>query len=341
LNSALAALGPEQVMELLAAEGVRTKVEPGGKVFPESDKALDVLAALLARLKRSGCATAFEEPLVGLEVAGDGFRLTTPQRVFGAGKVILTTGGQSYPGCGTTGDGYRWATSLGHTVVSPRPALVPLRTDLAWVTQMQGITVPEVELKVVERESEPSAGAGKKRRPMAEARGSLLFTHFGLSGPVTLDVSRAVSGHAQSEKLRVVCDFLPQMPVKQWDAWIAAQRAEGGKRQLGSLFAELLPRRLADTLVEQAGMSLQQRLAELSNTQEQRLFQAARQQAIVITGTLGFRKAEVTAGGVALEEIDSRTLESKRVPGLDLDGPIGGYNFQAAFSTGFLAGESV
>ena len=150
LHSALAALGPEQVIELFEAEGVPTKVEPGGKVFPHSDREADVLAALLARLKRTDCTLALNEPLLELRREGDEFLLVTTRRSLSARKVVLATGGQSYPASGSTGDGYRWAAELGHTIVPPRPVLVPITTHAAEVLALQGITIPDVRASVLD-----------------------------------------------------------------------------------------------------------------------------------------------------------------------------------------------
>lgn len=348
LHSALSVLGPQQLIDLLEAEGVPTKVEPEtGKVFPASDKALDVLAALVARLKRSGCVLACEEPLEDLRRAEPGFRLQTLKRTCTADRVVLTPGGKSYPGAGTTGDGYRWAAALGHTILTPRPALVPLRSDAQWVLLLKGLTVPDVLVKIVQECAASPAGE-KQDRVLACRRGSLLFTHFGLSGPAVLDVSRVVSAHPRPVSLRVVCDFLPDIEADQLHARFFTHRGESGKRQVVRVLAQALPHRLAQALAQQAGLAPGRRVAELEKSERARLLQAVKHLAIPITGTLGFKKAEVTAGGVALDEVDSRTMESRLVPGLfmagellDLDGPIGGYNFQAAFSTGCLAGESV
>src|SRR3954449_5715009 len=182
LHSALAALSVRQTIAFFEAEGVAVKVEETGKVFPVSNKALDVLDALLRRLRRSGATLALEEPVRDLQVLPPGFALTTPHRVVAARRVILTTGGRSYPGSGTTGDGYALASQFGHTVVPPRPALVPVTVAAPWVAELRGVTIPDVTLRVCEAD-----------RTLTAARGSLLFAHFGLSGPVVLDVSRAVS----------------------------------------------------------------------------------------------------------------------------------------------------
>src|SRR5262249_28983047 len=181
LHSALAALPVQDTVALFEAEGVATKTEETGKVFPVSDSAKDVLDALLRRLARSGASLALEEPLRDLRPGPGGLTLTTPRRTLTAPAVVLTTGGRSYPGSGTTGDGYALGAALAHTIVPPRPALVPITTTAPWVAGLRGVTVPDVALAVLDGD-----------RALASARGSLLFAHFGLTGPVALDVSRAV-----------------------------------------------------------------------------------------------------------------------------------------------------
>ena len=349
LHSALAALGPQQLVDLIEAEGVATRVEPNGKVFPASGKAGHVLAGVIRRLKRSGVTLAVEEPLVDLRPHPSGFRLVTTKRTLLAKQVVLTTGGCSYPGCGTTGDGYLWAAALGHTIVRPRPALVPIVTDATWVADLQGIAIPDMLLRVAGAVGGPSpGGTGAKRdKPQGQWRGALLFTHFGLSGPAVLNASRVVSACPRGRRPLLECDFVPGVKEEQLDEMLAAASTRSGRR-VAALLEGWLPRRLADVLVVQARLAPDRRVAELSRQERSRLVRAVKRLSIRTTGTLGFEKAEVTAGGVSLGEIDSRTMQSKRVPGLfvagellDLDGPIGGYNLQAAFSTGYLAGESV
>jgi hypothetical protein len=349
LHSALAALGPQQLVDLIEAEGVPTRVEPGGKVFPASGKASHVLAAVLRRLKAAGASLAVQEPLVDLRPHPSGFHLVTAKRTLSARKVVLTTGGCSFPGCGTTGDGYRWAAALGHTVVAPRPALVPIVTDAAWVADLQGIALPDAMLRVADAGSGPSPGAAGAKRDTLHGpwRGAILFTHFGLSGPAVLDASRVVSACPRGRRPTLQCDLVPGVKEEQLEKMLAAASNRSGRRA-AALLQQWLPRRLADALVVRARVAPDHRAAELSREERLRLVQAVKRLSIRATGTLGFEKAEVTAGGISLGEIDSRTMESKRVPGLfvagellDLDGPIGGYNLQAAFSTGYLAGESV
>jgi predicted Rossmann fold flavoprotein len=288
-------------------------------------------------LKRSGCELALEEPLSSVERLDHGFQLSTPRRTFTADRLLITTGGQSYPGCGTTGDGYRWLAQLGHTIVPPRPALVPITTSAPWVPSLSGVTIPDTGLRLIQ--------PGDKPKVLDRRRGSLLFTHFGLSGPVALDISRHVSGHQRPQSLRLECDFLPTESMAALEERLKRQASTEGRKQVLALIPDSVPRRLSEILLREAGLAPDHKAAELSNERRKALAKAIKESPVPVTGTRGFAKAEVTAGGVSLDEIDSSTMQSKLVPGLylagevlDLDGPIGGYNFQAAFSTGWLAG---
>jgi predicted Rossmann fold flavoprotein len=353
LHSPLAALGPRDLVALLNAEGLATKVEPGGKIFPRSDRAADVLNALLRRLDRSGAELALGEAVTAVVRHGDAFRIETSGRKADCQKLIVTTGGKSYQGCGTTGDGYGWLSQLGHTIRPPRPALVPLISEELWLRELAGITVPDVLLRVVDpaRMESQTRKSGRDRLPpgvMIERRGSLLFTHFGLSGPVALDVSRAVTAADNPRDLVLVADFLPDRSAELLSKELAENATTDGKKLVAGIIADQLPRRLVDSLLDRAAMLADRRMAELSKAERTALVHQLKHCEIRVAGSRGFEKAEVTAGGVALAEVDSRTMESKLVPNLyiageilDLDGFIGGYNFQAAFSTGWLAGESV
>ncbi len=337
LHSPLAALDPEQLVAWFEAEGVRTKVEPTGKIFPISDRATDVLEALLQRLRRSGSSLALSEPLLKLQTSNGLFDLTTAHRYLSARHVVIASGGKSYPGCGTTGDGYAWARQFGHTIVTPRPALTPVTTNDAWVRDLQGLTIPDVTVRVTRRDGSE----------LARRRESFLFTHFGLSGPAVLDVSRAITEQAEPHLLDLRCDFLPSESAAAVDHWLAQEAVRQGRKQLVNVLDTKLPRRLSEAIV--AGCHCgEQRMAELSKRLRSQVGGWIKDAAIHVSGTRGFKKAEVTAGGIDLDEIDSRDMQSKRQPGLfligevlDLDGPIGGYNFQAAFSTGWLAGQYV
>jgi hypothetical protein len=379
LHSALAALGPADLVKLIEDEGVPTKVEETGKIFPVSDRAVDVVEALLARLRRSGAALFVEAAVERVEVGGRGqvtgdggqgteiapeagsneretgrFLVTvrrgretdSPREVLESRSVILTTGGKSYPGSGTTGDGYAFAAAFGHTIVPPRPALVPLTTDAAWVRELSGITIPDLRVTIWASSDGQSIAPGQKK-PLDERRGSVLLAHFGLSGPAILDISRTVTAAADPRSLVLACDFLPDVRADQLEANLRDLAARDGKKQLAAAIAPELPRRLVEQLLRLAGLAPDLKLAELPKAGRTRLVSVLKGAMVPLSGTRGFAKAEVTAGGVSLAEVDSRSMQSKLIPGfylagevLDLDGPIGGYNFQAAFSTGFLAGKS-
>jgi predicted Rossmann fold flavoprotein len=213
---------------------------------------------------------------------------------------------------------------------------VPITVAAPWITELRGVTLPDTGVRVCEG-----------TRTLVAARGSLLFAHFGLSGPVILDVSRAVSGHASPTSLTLELDFLPGTKEQELDEALRLETAAEGRKLLTAVLAGRVPRRLAEAILPRAGLAPDRKSAALSRPERQRLVGALKRLGLPVTGTLGFGKAEVTAGGVALDEVDSRTMQSKKVPGLyfageilDLDGPIGGYNFQAAWSTGWLAGQS-
>jgi predicted Rossmann fold flavoprotein len=337
LHSALAALSVQQTVAFFEAEGVPTKVEETGKIFPVSNKAIDVLDALLRRLKRSGATLALEEPVTDIRKPRDVFEVVTPQRVLTCPRIILTTGGQSYPGSGTRGDGYTWAAKFGHTIVAPKPALVPLKVEADWIAELRGVTLADVGVKILEQS-----------KTLAATRGGFLFAHFGLSGPAPLDISAVVSRHPNPQSLELELDFLPARSEADFDSFLRTESLASGKKQLAVVLSDFLPRRLCDALLTLCGQPVDRRAAGLSKVDRQKLAQAVKRLRLPIRGTLGFEKAEVTSGGVSLDEVDSRTMESKLCPGLflageilDLDGPIGGYNFQAAWSTGWLAGGSV
>ncbi|QVL32169.1 NAD(P)/FAD-dependent oxidoreductase [Telmatocola sphagniphila] len=337
LHAPLAHFGVREVIQFFQGEGVATKVEDTGKIFPVSNKAADVLEALVKRVQRVGAQLALEESVTELKKDSLGFEIVTTRRTMQIPKVLLTTGGQSYPGCGTRGEGFAFVSQLGHTIVPPKPALVPIQVQADWVGELRGITLPDVSLKVLEN--------GKT---LSSRRSGFLMAHFGLTGPAPLDVSKSISRHPQPGSLLLEIDFLPAMSENQFDEFLQKESLASGKKQLAVVLSELLPRRLADMSLLQTGLQVDRKAAGLSKADRLKLVQWIKKLRIPIRGTLGFEKAEVTTGGVNLKEVDSRDMQSKIVPGLylageilDLDGPIGGYNFQSAWSTGHLAGANL
>ena len=358
LRSALAALTPEDVIQKIESQGVATKVESTGKIFPVSDRAIDVRDALVTMATTAGAQILTEQNVLSLEHMDapsfdEGyFRVMTEAASYFGRKLILTTGGRSYPGCGTTGDGYPWAEHFGHSIVTTVPALAPVICHQEWVHDLKGITVEDVELSLWP--VLPPEGT-RKPKPLDIGRGPLLMTHFGFSGPTVMNLSRTIAQRevasdcdSTSGELVLRCDFLPGMTDNMLLDEFRQRKQTTGRQPASQLLARFFPRRLMEALMQQAGVPQTQKNADLSNQQIQRLVDVVKRLNFPVHGTLGYKKAEVTAGGVNLAEVDSRNMQSKLQPGLffageilDIDGPIGGFNFQAAFSTGWLAGQHV
>lgn len=362
LHSALATLGPTEVIEKIESQGVATKIESTGKIFPVSNKAIDVRDALVGLARQSGAEIRNEHSVDSVEKSGDQFVVQSVGQRLTSRSLLITTGGKSYPGCGTTGDGYSWATGFGHSIVDTVPALVPILNNASWANDLKGITIEKSRVAVWQPQIVPDSTEGltksqlKKLRPrtLVERDGSILFTHWGFSGPSVLDVSREVARHSQAKKLKLICDFLPSQSAAQFEEFLIRKKSASGKQNVGNLLNELFPKRLAESLLSQAGASgevgasfeLDSKNAELSKRDLASIADQVKRCKFDINGTLGFEKAEVTAGGIKLKEVDSKTMQSKLVEGLffagevlNLDGPIGGFNFQSAFSTGWLAGQ--
>lgn len=348
LRSALAALPPERVIEIVEAEGVATKVEDTGKIFPVSNKAIHVRDALQKHAVDHGVELRLNFSVDDVQKDTDGFVVRSGDDVVRGKRLLLTSGGQSYPGCGTTGEGYEWARQFGHRIVNPVPALTPLTTDETWIHDLKGITVPDASISIVRNDPSRAAGDYGLKQFLDTRRSSLLFTHFGFSGPSSLDISRVITRDDDCKDMSVICDFLPQIGFEPFLAEFTSTLKAAGSKQLSKIVPQFVPRRLAEAIIVRAGIELEQRAAEMSKKQIRSLVVQLKACLVPLSGTLGFKKAEVTAGGVHLSEVDSKTMQSKLVEGLffageilDIDGPIGGFNFQAAFSTGWLAGQFV
>lgn len=360
LRRAVHRLTPAAVVEFFHATGVPTKIEShNGKVFPASDRALDVQRALLSRMAEAEVDLRLGQAVTAIQPSAEGWHVVTEDRKWSASALLVTTGGRSYPGCGTTGDAYAWLESLGHTIVSPRPALVPLTSGDEWVKELSGLTLEDAHLRIVPASTVaefvrmPDAVqrlAVCRKTQRIERRGSLLFAHFGLTGPAAMDVSRCVTDCRSPYDVRLLLDLLPEWTIERIQADLQTQTSQQGSRTLSRWLCESLavPQRLASSVLAVRQLDAQLRLAELPKTGRNALLADLKSLPITITGSRGFAKAEVTAGGVSLAEVDPKTMVSRRAAGLylageilDVDGPIGGYNFQAAFSTGWLAAESI
>lgn len=337
LYSALHGFGPGDTMAFFEARHVPLKTERGNRVFPVSDSAAQIVEALLdfvregdTRLEQADCTKilAGEAGVEGV-ACRDG-------RVFHAPAVVLCTGGKSYPGTGSDGSGYRLAQALGHTLVEPRGSLVPLETEEAWCGQITGLSLRNVTLTLLQD------GA---KKPVYQELGEMLFTHFGISGPLVLTASSYMKS---AQGYRILIDLKPGLDLQKLDARLLRDFAQQKNKDFANALGDLLPKSLIPVVVALAGIGGETKVHQI--TKEQRLALAALLKALPVTPK-AFRpvsEAIVTAGGVQVKEVDPRTMESKLVPGLyfagellDVDGTTGGYNLQIAFSTGVLAARSI
>ncbi|TWU40705.1 BaiN/RdsA family NAD(P)/FAD-dependent oxidoreductase [Novipirellula artificiosorum] len=336
LQRSVGAFPPHEVVRMFAELGVATKVESTGKVFPQSDRAIEVRDALERQAVDAGVKILRKQSVHRLLREPSNWWVETEQDRFSADRVIVTSGGRSWPACGTTGDAYGWLQQLGHTLIATRPALVPLTGGDRWTHELSGITLDDCIVTA------KNHSVDQKKHQMAR-RASWLFTHFGFSGPAAMDISRIVTLNEDRKRLQVTLDVLPDRSAESIETTLVEAAAVSGARKISSLLSDWLPSRFATALALET--CADPAIAELSRLGRRTVVSSLKALPLPITGTRGFAKAEVTAGGVSLNEVNPRTMESKIVPGLyiagevlDVDGWIGGYNFQAAFSTGRAAG---
>ncbi len=353
LQGALRTFTKDDLLGLLARRGVQTKVEaPYGKIFPASDRASDVVAALEAELRDRGVKVGFHARVRRICVSkpppGDpaGGPVDSRGRVIGveldgrevasADAVVVATGGRSFPRSGSTGDGYAMAAEVGHHVEPLWPSLVPLRA--AGTRELSGVALRGIAGTAIV--------AGKPAGPRFE--GDALFTHFGLSGPLVLQLSRAAaSGLHRGLPVEIRFDLLPSLPVEGVDRLIQERCGAAGRSLVATVLADFLPRSAVGSFLEAAGLPAGRRCAEVSRKERMAIVSGLKAWSFAIDGWHSFDGAEVTAGGVAVDEIDSRTFASRLVAGLyfagevmDVDGYVGGYNLQAAWSTGWVSGRA-
>lgn len=327
-----------EILDLLHQYGVETTCERGGRYFPSSNKSADVLSALLHWLKDRNveirCGQKVEKLLIdgqiirGVQANGQEFR---------ASRVILATGGKSYPATGSNGEGYELARSAGHSIIAVRPALVPLETEGSVAPDLQGLTLKNVQATVWVND--------KKR---GEDFGEMIFTHFGLSGPIILTLSRlVVDALHEKSKVEISIDLKPALDEQKLDARLLRDLDESGKKRISNLFRNWLPASMIPVFLGIAGIDPEKEGHQLSSKERKKIRNLMKNLRFRITGHRSFKEAIITAGGISTAEISPRTMESKLISGLyfagemiDLDAETGGYNLQIAYSTGWLAGSS-
>lgn len=322
----------EDLLQLLHDAGLETKVERGGRVFPASDSALDVRNTFMKLMKHYGVDVHLEEPVKKLLV-DDGVvtGVVTDRETYHADAVVIATGGKSYPATGSTGDGYMLAAQVGHKITDIRPSLVPIVTEESWVKDLMGLSLRNVELSVV-----------AKNKVQAK-----MFTHFGITGPIVLSLSHTVGKLMRKKNIGTIgldINLKPALSPETLDKRLQKDFDLYSKKQLINGMKDLLPSRLIPLIIELAGIDPQKPINQISKEERQQIGYMLQHMPLTVKGLRPVEEAIVTAGGISLKEFNPKTMESKLVKGLygagevlDIDAFTGGYNLQAAFSTGYVA----
>lgn len=327
----------EDLLQLLHDAGLETKVERGGRVFPASDSALDVRNTFMKLMKHYGVDVHLEEPVKKLLI-DDGVvtGVVTDKEIYHADAVVIATGGKSYPATGSTGDGYILAAQVGHKITDIRPSLVPIVTEESWVKDLMGLSLRNVELSVV-----------AKNKVQAKMFGEMMFTHFGITGPIVLSLSHTVGKLMRKKNIGTIgldINLKPALSSETLDKRLQKDFDLYSKKQLINGMKDLLPSRLIPLIIELAGIDPQKPINQISKEERQQIGYMLQHMPLTVKGLRPVEEAIVTAGGISLKEFNPKTMESKLVKGLygagevlDIDAFTGGYNLQAAFSTGYVA----
>ena len=340
LYSAFYSFSNTQVTDFFESHGLATKTERGERVFPASDHASDVIRTLQKVMEDRGVKlrlhTRVQELLTESENRITGVRLSDGT-ILKADAVIVATGGCSYPSTGSTGDGYRFARECGHQVTELRPALVPFETGEPWVKDLQGLSLRNVRVRI---------RTGKK--VLYEEFGEMLFTHYGVSGPLILSASSLVSGRMEQFPMSMEIDLKPAMTPEQLDRRILRDFEENRNRQFKNGVQKLFPGKLLPVMVSLSGIHPDKKINEITREERRNFAALIKSLPMTLTGLRDFNEAIITRGGVSVKEINPSTMESRLVQGLyfagevlDVDALTGGFNLQIAWSTGYAAGNGV
>ena len=326
----------QQVIDFFEELGVKTKIERGERVFPVSDHSSDVIAAFSRELKSLGVSVSLHTEVKELLCEQDkvcGVLLTNGKKMK-ADAVIVATGGISYPSTGSTGDGYRFAKEAGHRVTELLPSLVPMEVRQWYAKELQGLSLRNIEIRITD---------GKKK--LYEEFGEMLFTHYGVTGPVILSASSVVGKTLRKKELTLHIDLKPALSEEQLDKRILREFDANHNKQYKNSIDSLFPAKLKPVMIELSEIEPEKKVNEITKEERQRLVHLIKDFTMTLTGLRGYNEANITKGGVSVKEIDPGTMESKIIKGLyfagevlDLDAVTGGYNLQIAWSTGYLAG---
>ncbi len=340
------------VMDFFENNGCRLKTERGDRVFPVSDHSSDIIRTLYNAMKERGINVVFDAKVLSVESAGDTVSALTysikddPIIREEFDSIIVCTGGVSYPSTGSTGDGYGFAKAMGHTIKETLPSLVPFEVKEDWCRQLQGLSLKNVALKLYlyDNEDQPSKKGGKKNKPVYDGFGEMLFTHFGISGPLVLTAS---CQYDPKKKAIAFLDLKPALTIEQLDKRVLRDFEDGLNKQFKNVLGGLFPSKLIPVMVELSGIDPEKPVNEITRQERLDFVQLIKNLTMEITGTRSFNEAIITRGGVNVKEINPSTMESRLVRGLyfagevlDVDAETGGFNLQIAWSTGHLAGTS-
>ena len=338
LYSAVNHLSPEETIAYFENSGLSLKTERGNRVFPVSDRAADVSRVLEENIRQAGVRIAEERASEILTEAGDvcGVRCESGE-IYHAPAVILATGGKSYPGTGSAGDGYAMAQELGHRIIPLKPSLIPIVTEEDWCRKSQGLSLKNVTLSVTDQ---------KRKKVIFSELGEMLFTHFGVSGPVVLSASSHIR-EPEPERYKLEIDLKPGLTDQQLDVRILRDFAEQANKDFGNSLGALLPRKIIPVIVRLSGIPYEQKVNQITREMRGDLCRLLKHLSLTVAGFRPIEEAIVTSGGVDVKEVNPKTMESKKVAGLffageilDVDAYTGGFNLQIAFSTGYTAGLS-
>lgn len=326
-----------RVMDFFEQNGTPLKTERGGRVFPVSDHASDIIRALSNALERGQVNVRLHTRAASVSKQADGFVVKdTNGASFAADKVILATGGLSYPSTGSTGDGYGFAQHFGHTIQTLNPSLTAMVAKESYIKELQGLSLKNVRARIFD-------GA----KLVYDDFGEMLFTHFGVSGPLMLSASAVVNDRLLSRHLQLFIDLKPALTIEQLDQRILRDFDKFKNKQFKNALGALLPSRLIPVAVALSQVDAERKVHEITKEERKSLLQVLKNFPATLTGFRDFKEAIITRGGVHVKEIDPSTMESKLVKGLyfagemlDVDALTGGYNLQAAWSSGYLAGSS-
>ena len=332
MYSALYTFTNDDIVKLLESMGVKTKVERGGRIFPVSDKSRDVVNALKKYALRENTKLVFAKVNKLIIENGKIKGVNTTKGDYFGDSVVVCTGGKSYPKTGSTGDGYMFAKQAGHTVIEPKPSLVPIVTAEKWTAELMGLSLRNISLTAY----------NSKNKKVFSDFGEMLFTHFGISGPVVLSMSVHLK---EQEKYRIEIDLKPALNEEQLDDRILRDFEKYNKKHLINSLDDLLPKALIPVIINLSGIEQHRQTGTITREERMKLAALLKHLPLTFKGFRPIDEAIVTSGGVKVSEINPSTMESKKVSGLyfageviDIDGYTGGYNLQAAWSTGYLAG---